>query len=154
MATCSRAGLDPSYLYAFLKSKWFSLATAELPRCPLLNGLLNVFLLFSAAGWLPRDWDPVAADSGLEHGDIAVQLGSVPRGWEVVLPGHELHPPPGIPAGELWDTGTQLWKGRQIEVRLCAEVHNHHSHSKDLLVFFSCAPTVVWSLQRSPRQAG
>lgn len=62
---------------------------------------LNVFLQLSAAGCLPRDGDPVAADSGLEHRDTAVQPGSVPRGREVVQPRHELHPPPGDPAREL-----------------------------------------------------
>lgn len=30
----------------------------------------------------------------------------------MVWPRHELRPPPGIPAGELRDTGTELMKGR------------------------------------------
>lgn len=69
---------------------------------------LNVFLQLSAAGCLPRDGDPVAADSRLEHRDTAVQPGSVPRGREVVQPRHELHPPPGDPARELRETGSVL----------------------------------------------
>ncbi len=85
-----------------------TLGSSESPRWPPLNGLLNIFLLLSVAGWLPRDGDPVVADSGLEHRDIAVQPDSVLGGWEVVWPRHELCPPPGIPAGELRDAGTGL----------------------------------------------
>lgn len=91
-----------------LKISFHTLGSSESPRWPPLNGLLNIFLLLSAAGRLPRDGNPVVADSGLEHRDIAVQPGSVPRIWEVVWPRHELRPPPGIPAGELRDTGTGL----------------------------------------------
>lgn len=71
-----------------------------------------VFLLFPLAGRLPTDGDPVAADSSLEHRHTAVQPSSVRRGGEVVRPGHELCPPPGISAGELRDTGKELMKGK------------------------------------------
>lgn len=84
-----------------------TLRLSESPRWSLLNGLLNIFLLISVAR-LPRDGEPVVADSGLEHGDTAVQPGSVSRGREVVWPCHELHPPPGIPAGKLWGAGKRL----------------------------------------------
>lgn len=55
----------------------------------------------------------MVADSGLEHGDLALQLGSIHRSGEVVWHGHELRPPPGISAGELRDTGRGLVDGRK-----------------------------------------
>jgi len=106
-----------------------SLGASESPRWRPLHGLLNISLLFAAAGRLPGDGDPVAADSGLEHGDPAVQPGSVPRGREVVRPRHGLHPPPRIAAGELRDTGTGLVGGvnqPDRNTRLINEVYHHH----------------------------
>lgn len=53
----------------------------------------------------------MAADSGLEHRDTAVQPGPVPRRREVVWSCHELHPPLRISEGELRDEGTASRRG-------------------------------------------
>lgn len=100
---------------------------------------LNGFPLSSAAGKLPRDGDPVAADSGLEHGGSAVQPGSVPRGREVVWPRHVLHPPPDIAAGELPDAGT----GPRGETRLMP----NWAFKETFCERFVRVPTDVRSLQ-------
>lgn len=56
----------------------------------------------------------MAADPCLEHRDLVVQAGPLRGGREVVWPGHELPPPPGLPAGELPDPGIGggQWAGR------------------------------------------
>lgn len=89
-----------------------------------------------AARCLPRDGDPVAADSCVEHRDPPIQPGTVHRGREVVWPRHELPPPPGNPAGELRETGStqgfkivhsndnslQVFRNSSLSVHVCADV--------------------------------
>lgn len=88
---------------AFTHIPWLEV---ELLRCRLACGSFPN--ICPAAGCLPRDGDPVAADSCLEHRDPAVQPGPVPRGWAVVWSRHELRPPPGDAAGELPETGSTM----------------------------------------------
>ena len=109
---------------------------------------------FSAAGRLPRDGDPVVADSGLEHRDTAVQPGSVPRGWEVVRPRHELHPPPWIPAGELWDTGTELMEGKEGETESSCNYKPLRSFEVIPLFTHRCLDSTVksWTGWTKPRR--
>lgn len=64
----------------------------------------GVFSSHTARG-LPRAGDPVAADPSVEYGNPAVQSGPVPRGREVVWAGNELPAAPGLPAGQLSDSG-------------------------------------------------
>lgn len=62
-------------------------------------------LSYHTARGLSRAGDPVAADPSVEYGNPAVQSGPVPRGREVVRAGNELPAAPGLPAGQLSDSG-------------------------------------------------
>lgn len=70
----------------------------------------DIFSSHTARG-LSRAGDPVAADPSVEYRNPAVQSGPVSRGREVVRAGNELPAAPGLPAGQLSDSGNTAGDG-------------------------------------------